>query len=790
MENYGYVYVTPDVDNGQFDLNISEIEKPFGFTSWLHCHQAEHAKTITVKYNSSYEVSDIVISSEDTPYFAKHVSEAGNVYVRVKNHTRLTKIKIIKQDTSGNPLPGVKFNLYFNNITYIKLPGEDKLYFVNQKDYEDMAAEVDGDENLDILTPNVEQTIGGLTLKRVSTENGDSNRLWIYGITTNSNGEIQVPEIMMGRTSGYGDAINVKGIITIYEEEVPNGYEKLSVPLKLMVRYNLEDEMWELIERDSANETIAPGEINTLSRDYWSLDNSENNLKITIKNEPITSLQLGGTGYGFYKIAKATTTRVPIEGAVFKATFTQDSWSQTLYDTSDPNGWISFAAVQPPKTTDVKAVVTEETAPTGWYIPENKNKKEITYRYDSIRNLWYAVGDSTVRTVLSADGKVTHSSIPDVPNPGKIEKLTIFKTDQLRGTPIDGMIFELTFSNVDKVGGVNATGNSVTIERTVTDGKIEIPEIVMHDLDQNLEVKIEETETIENYKKINGVITLEFKRVGDNLYLDRLDIPTTILPTEFNSNDIVVKTAENEIELNIRNHEVIELSGRVWLDAQQNFKDAAAPDGYAMNNSNEKPIDKLKVYSYSIEELEGVNRIQSVLTNNGEYSFDSLIRTNSGYKIVFEYNGILYDDVGIYRDSDAKESSNEDRVAVVDELGLPTRETFNSNFKTIEKDKSQPNGTTLQYNYSGNSSKLYLSNGVDIQSAISGTVARGETYREQAIGAGTTTVYTETTENIDCGLISKYYDWRIDNLVESIEYTINGKKLEESPVGSENEEER
>lgn len=205
-------------------------------------------------------------------------------------------------------------------------------------------------------------------------------------------------------------------------------------------------------------------------------------------------------------------------------------------------------------------------------------------------------------------------------------------------------------------------------------------------------------------------------------------------------------TYEVEIEPKV---EKMNLSGKVWLDAQTGIKPTREPDG--KNGKDEAGIEGVKVYLYKEDgtlvktDADGktIGNSGYLITDaDGKYEFIGIAKDS--YYIVFEYDGINYIRT-IDGDSKATELN---------------RDTFDARFKEISKDKSN-DGTKLSYNYSENKSELITTN--TDKTALA----------EFAITAKTNT-YNETTENIDYGVQKRGVDLSVISDVYEAKVTING----------------
>ena len=209
------------------------------------------------------------------------------------------------------------------------------------------------------------------------------------------------------------------------------------------------------------------------------------------------------------------------------------------------------------------------------------------------------------------------------------------------------------------------------------------------------------------------------------------------------------------LQVTLRNIPFIKLSGQVWVDEQEGDKDATNPNGL---KDEETYVQGVKVYLHSNKDNAEIR--EDVTDSNGRYEFDDIEKTEEGYNIHFEYNGIAYNDLGITPDKDGKCGSD---AAEND----TERDSFNGRFKTITEVGAN-GGSPFDYTYSDTEAKLNAK-------------TDGSKPVDSSIKAYTNASYTRSTENIDCGLIEKYFDLSVENNIEKVTYKINNMEWEDVP---------
>lgn len=672
---------------------------------------------------------------------------------------------IEKQDFKGNKLQDVGFNLYFNNIRAVT---------INGKEYNTASIAKNEYKQEDGSWKKVDSKTGIELILKDSEEGGSYDRLSVNNVKTDKNGQITINSIcpITTRKTVYMN-------VTEKSAGEDTGIIVNSTPLRLLWRYdNKGSGKWELFERkdngelerfdtsDSQKTNTFDGSVNAEgeTKPWWTLDRSKSILIMRNKTIPGISINDDATTSGvkenITKYEKTTTKyTVPAPNVEFTATFSQTgSDTQVQYGKSDANGDVKFyynnsytgdLAVYYPQniTNEVKVKIHEVPSEQYEAIPD----ETYTFKFNNTTKCWERKDDSSKSHTT---GSITYSeTLGKVENPVKV-KLTLEKKDHLNSEAnMDGAVFEFKLTNVSKVNGAQYEGEVIT--KTVTDGKI-VLELEMTYADKPVNVKLKETQAPpENkdfyYKAITDEIEMTITR---EKRVNSVSNPALkVGGYEIVTNETVDGA---KISFVMNNISYIDIDGKVWVDAQQGEKSVTNPDG--TYTEGEPLLKDVNVYLYS--EKDGKNIRATKTNNNGEYEFKEVIRTKEGYKVYFEYNGILY-----YADS-ADKATNASEF---------NRSEFNSNFKTITNNKANDK-TTLNYNYNNTvkESKLLISEGITIDNNESGA-----TYPEQAIQAATNTVYNNST--LDCGLVRKYFDLRVDNLVGNINYKINGKEWKSTP---------
>lgn len=324
--------------------------------------------------------------------------------------------------------------------------------------------------------------------------------------------------------------------LKISETTAPTSHAKFNGTITVTVNYNTSN-----------------GTVTSITSDNTTYIPNISSNTVTIKNQYISPIVIGGDNGGFNKVDQAGN---PISGARFKAVFTQGgSPIATKYANSAESGKLSFAQVQPTTTANVTVTITEISAPTGYV--NSGFSKTIEFKYNTATKTWEPVNDSTVS--VKYESKKTFVKLEDVVNESRIEELEILKQDSVNGSTLSGAKFKITLENVKSVKGYSSSSSGTQVLNGVTtntQGKIVLKEIVIKDAAQDVIITIEETESPNGYKKIDGKIIIVITRTGtqykivrykDNTVLDEEFVATVIdatgrVPGDVSGNGLVNST--------------------------------------------------------------------------------------------------------------------------------------------------------------------------------------------------------------------------------------------------------
>ena len=331
-------------------------------------------------------------------------------------------------------------------------------------------------------------------------------------------------------------------IITITETDVPTGY-KVAEPIVITLTYDTTTNKWK------ATKTTDKENILTITKDT--------NIDITITNQYISPIKIGGDIDGFGGFDKVDQAGHAVIGAEFKAVFEQDGEKlATKTATSNTAGKLDFEAVQPKTTSNVRVTITETKAPAGY---ENSGyAKTIDFKYNTKKHTWEPLTND-VHAKVQYKNKTTYVDIDNVKNDAQIDKLTLIKQDSQDHGNLVGAKFNITLENVKSANikgspkktassdskivykDVSTTSEGLILENIVID-KLEYPtgERVP------VIITLEETLAPVGYKKIDGTITLTITRVGTE-YTITTSSEESVTSSEFFADTVTIKGNKGDV---------------------------------------------------------------------------------------------------------------------------------------------------------------------------------------------------------------------------------------------------
>lgn len=324
--------------------------------------------------------------------------------------------------------------------------------------------------------------------------------------------------------------------IKITEIEKPTdsvgNYEKLNKTMVIKLTYNRTEHKWTATKITDEEEAL--GITNATKVD------------ITITNQYISPIKIGGDINGFGGFDKVDQAGNPVVGAEFKAVFKQNgSIIATKTATSSATGKLDFEEVKPDTTSNVTVTITETKAPAGY---ENSNyNKTIEFTYDKNSHTWKPLTNDVHAEVEYKD-KTTYVDIDNVVNKSQIDKLTLIKRDSQDSSKLAGAKFKITLSNIEKIKNYNITSDPTNIDVKIgADGELTLEELVIRDVTNPVIITLEETLAPKGYKKIEGTITLTITRVGTEYTIVTSADETVRASDEFRTDVIKLTPGEDGI---------------------------------------------------------------------------------------------------------------------------------------------------------------------------------------------------------------------------------------------------
>lgn len=404
-------------------------------------------------------------------------------------------------------------------------------------------------------------------------------------------------------------------IITITETDVPTGY-KVAEPIVITLTYDTTTNKWK------ATKTTDKENVLTITKDT--------NIDITITNQYISPIKIGGDIDGFGGFDKVDQAGHAVIGAEFKAVFEQDGKElATKTATSTTKGKLDFEAVQPKTTSNVRVTITETKAPAGY---ENSGyAKTIDFKYNTKKHTWEPEPlTNDVHAKVKYKDKTTYVDIDNVKNDAQIDKLTLIKQDSQDHGNLVGAKFNITLENVKSANikgspkktassdskivykDVSTTSEGLILENIVID-KLEYPtgERVP------VIITLEETLAPVGYKKIDGTITLTITRVGTE-YTITTSSEESVTSSEFFADTVTIKGNKGDVNRDgdiAVNDALLVLqysTGEITLDEDQ--KNRADTNGDRRINS----ADALWILQHKTKSVTVSDEIINAIEKNGK----------------------------------------------------------------------------------------------------------------------------------------------------------------------------
>ena len=598
--------------------------------------------------------------------------------------------------------------------------------------------------------------------------------------------------------------------ITITETkapETPIKYKKLDSPIKLKVSIQKEAsgaEPFTVKSYKFVSATFTENNNKTPSGEALiatsKFENSDKTLQLDVPNKKdCVHIHL-------YK--KDYLDKKEVDGAHFEVTTDNvSSFKNESGGNTDSAGFLEIKDISPAGSGNFSVTLTEDKAPEGLEFMKPikatwaSDLSLVSVEIQNESGAWEAYTGS-----YSYDKSTCILTLDPATDDNKVEELRFKKVDKVTNEGLENFEFDLSFTNVKSIKETSSgTINGTTITGATTDsnGEIVIKGIILEKKDVVMTVtekKINPKFTKENHKSNAENERYYYEEISKpveyNIQYDTFGSGYKITSSVKNGGEEVKQgneeayglrkiseiTACDKEVVTLKDIPLMDLEGKVWIDDQEGNKKVSPANGNY--DSSEKVVQDVEVFLY--EQKNGTEQDKELLKTKtdgeGKYKFEEVECPRAdfsgkrdteldGYIVKFEYNGIQFEDTVSGGESKAFEyykSEKDDEFA---------RDTFNAKYKTITKDTS--NAVKLGYEEvgDGNITRANLKGRIDLEAAVPqmsvSNPAGGE--KDFAVRSKSKLV-TVTDDNLSFGMIKRFFDLKIDMIINSATLTINNKQ--------------
>ena len=305
--------------------------------------------------------------------------------------------------------------------------------------------------------------------------------------TTNSNGEVQINDIIITDTTD--------DTIVIEEIETLEGYILNNEPITLTIS---KEEQSDKYVASNVTSNVNDGLVESGSVNITQGSNGVNTVNITVNNSTLSG------SYKLKLIKQDSSNQDKLLGARFNISINRGSAQEY---TTDSNGEININSIQITNVSNPDTItITEIEAPDG-YVLDN-TPIELTVIKEEQNGKYVAsnvTGSNNANLTTSQDGVNTvNIAINNTKITGNYD-FRIIKEDKTTGEKLGGAIFAVKVNNEEE-----------TQVETDKNGEISINDIAITDTTSQDTITIREVKPPDEYSSFEGTIILKIDKIEDN----------------------------------------------------------------------------------------------------------------------------------------------------------------------------------------------------------------------------------------------------------------------------------